>query len=229
MPTFDISRRDFMKDSVLALTAAVGGTLLNRGVQAVETAETVAPTSGAAKVYFCKDVNVENLLKIYSRINTNITGKVAVKLHTGEPGAPYVPPRELPRALIEHIPNSTIVECNVLYPSPRQKTETHRKLLAENGWTFSPVDIMDEDGDTALPVPGADAFFERQWGEPGMKDLPFTPGHHLREVFVGKHLLDYDSLVVFTQSLSRKNVSRLPLDLSGHRPGVCRALRQLRL
>ena len=196
MPTHDISRRDFMKESALALgAAALGGALQGRTAHAAEAA---SGASAPAKVYFCKEINVENLLKIYGKISGDITGKVAVKLHTGEPGAPNLPPRELPKALIERIPNSTIVECNVLYPSPRQKTETHRKLLAENGWTFSPVDIMDEDGDTALPVPGANAFFEGQWGKPGTKDLPFTPGHHLREIYVGKHLLDYDSLLVFT-------------------------------
>ena len=192
MPSPHLTRRDFMKNSTLVLTAAaLGGALPDRTARAAESA-------GVAKVYFCKTINTENLLKVYEKISGNITGKVAVKVHTGEPGAPNLPPRELSRALIERIPNSTIVECNVLYPGPRRTTETHRQLLKENGWTFSPVDILDEDGDVALPVPGADAFFERQWGKPGTKDLPFTSGNHLREIFVGKHLLDYDSLVVLT-------------------------------
>ena len=194
MPSPHITRRDLMKAGALALgAAAVGGALPNRTVRAAEATE-----SGVAKVYFCKTINPENLLKIYDKIGGQITGKTAVKVHTGEPGAPNLPPRELARALIERIPNSTIVECNVLYPGPRFKTETHRRLLEENGWTFSPVDILDEDGDTALPVPGAEAFFERQWGKPGTRDLPFAVGNHLREIYVGSHLLDYDSLVVLT-------------------------------
>ena len=71
----------------------------------------------------------------------------------------------------------TIAECNVLYDSPRQKTAGHRETLKTNGWTFSPVDIMDEDGDAALPIRG---------------------GKWLKEVHVGKHLLNYDSMIVLT-------------------------------
>ena len=72
---------------------------------------------------------------------------------------------------------STIVECNVFYTSPRQTTAGHREVLKTNGWTFSPVDIMDEDGDVALPIKG---------------------GKWLKEVHVGKHLLNYDSMIVLT-------------------------------
>lgn len=139
----------------------------------------------------------KNLLRVYDKVSGGVTGKVAIKLHTGEPGAPYLPPRTLAQALQAHIPQSTIVECNVLYPSPRQTTESHRNLLKENGWTFCPVDIMDADGDTPLPIPGADEFFDVTWGKPGIK-APFTSGNHLREIYVGKHLLNYDSLVVYT-------------------------------
>lgn len=70
------------------------------------------------------------------------------------------------------------MECNVLYNSPRQTTEGHRKTLENNGWTaFTNVDIMDEDGDVPLPIPH---------------------GKWLKEVAVGKHLLSYDAMVVLT-------------------------------
>ena len=75
------------------------------------------------------------------------------------------------------IPDSAIVECNVLYESPRQTTEGHRETLKTNGWTFCAVDIMDAEGDVSLPVPG---------------------GRRLKEVAVGKHLLNYDSLLALT-------------------------------
>ena len=145
---FSLNRRDFLK----AGAAVLGGTLIEPSAYATEAT--------CPKVYFCKDISPENLLLIYDKVSDGITGKVAIKLHTGEPGAPYLPPRTLAQALQAHIPQSTIVECNVLYPSPRQKTESHRKLLKENGWTFCPVDIMDADGDTPLPIPGADEFFD---------------------------------------------------------------------
>ena len=69
------------------------------------------------------------------------------------------------------------MECNVLYESPRQTTEGHRETLKANGWTFCAVDIMDAEGDVSLPVPG---------------------GRRLKEVAVGKHLLNYDSLLALT-------------------------------
>ena len=187
-----LNRRSFLKAGCAVIGSAAGAALAD-----ASAAEAAQPSAGLPKVFFTTAITPESLLAIYRKVNANITGKVAIKLHTGEPGAPNLPPRELPRALVRAIPDSTIVECNVLYPSPRQKTETHRKLLAENGWTFSPVDILDEDGDQAIPVPGAHAFFDKAWSEPGKK-CPFTPGNHLREIYVGKHLLDYDSLVVFT-------------------------------
>lgn len=190
--TDDLTRRGFLKAGATVLgMAALGGHLLPSMSHATQTG------AGKAKVWYSPTISAENLLRIYGKVCGNITGKVAIKLHTGEPGAPNLPPRELPRALVEHIPQASIVECNVLYPGPRFTTEGHRKLLAENGWTFSPVDIMDADGDTPLPVPGAEEFFDKTWGKPGVTG-PFTPGNHLREVHVGRHLLSYDSLVVLT-------------------------------
>lgn len=103
---------------------------------------------------------------------------MALKHHTGEPDGPNILPREWIRDFQAAVPNSTIVECNVLYKSPRQTTEGHRKVLEQNGWTFCPVDIMDGDGeDLVLPIKG---------------------GLHLKEVNVGGHLANYDSMVVLT-------------------------------
>lgn len=47
-----------------------------------------------------------------------------------------------------------------------------REILRINGWTFCPVDIMDEDGTAMPPVTG------RKW---------FT------EMSIGKNLLNYES------------------------------------
>ena len=114
---------------------------------------------------------------MYSKINQNLTGKVAIKLHTGEPHGPNILPREWVKELLTQIPNGTIVETNVLYDSPRQTTKGHRETLKINGWTFSPVDIMDEDGAVMIPVKG---------------------GKHFKEMSVGKHMLNYDSMLVLT-------------------------------
>jgi uncharacterized protein len=183
-----ILRRNFLKDGAMAL-----------GVVAATNASEMAHAAldaGKTPVYFTRDLSTTGLLKIYAKIHEEMTGKVAIKLHTGEPHGPNLLPIEFIRALQARVPNSSIVECNVLYPSPRQKTETHREVLKTNGFDFCPVDIMDADGATMLPIKGLRAFFDAPL--PAGKPRPYTPGAHLYEIAVGKHLLNYDSLLVYT-------------------------------
>lgn len=132
----------------------------------------------AAKVYFTKKIDAESLIKIYKRVNENIFGKVAIKLHTGEKNGPNILPRDMVQKFQEQIPNSSIVECNTLYPGDRYTTEDHRETLKINGWTFSEVDIMDENDEYV--------------------NFPVNGGLHLKEVAMGGHLANYDSLIVLT-------------------------------
>ena len=104
-------------------------------------------------VYFTRDLSAEGLIRLYEKIKENLTGKVAVKLHTGEQHGPNIIPRPWVKELMEkEIPNAAIVETNTYYDGDRYTTEEHRKTLEVNGWTFAPVDIMDEEGTTMLPV-----------------------------------------------------------------------------
>ncbi len=129
-------------------------------------------------VYFTRDLSAEGLRKIFHRVSENLTGRIAIKLHTGEPHGPNIIPRPWVKALIESdLPGAHIVETNAYYEGGRHTTELHRQTLQTNGWTFCPVDIMDEEGTAMLPVTGG------KW---------FT------EMSVGSHLLDYDSLFVLT-------------------------------
>jgi len=182
-------RRTFLEKSAIALGGAAVSNL--RGFGGYADAQ-----PGRSVVYFTKDLSVDGLLKLYSKINEGIIGKVAVKLHSGEPHGPNLLPIEFIRGLQPHIPNSTIVECNVLYPSPRQNTKSHLETLKTNGFDFCPVDLMDADGDVMLPVPGMSEFLSA----PASSSSParFTPGRHLTEVAVGKNLLNYDFLFVYT-------------------------------
>ena len=148
-----------------------------------------SPEGSRSDVFFTKDISVKGLLEIYSRINKGIVGKVGIKLHTGEPHGPNLLPVTLIKGLQAKIPDSTIVECNVLYPSPRHETAGHREVLKVNGFDFCPVDIMDEEGDIMLPVPGMKG---------AAKGRKRASGDHLTEVAVGSHLLRYDSLLVYT-------------------------------
>ena len=129
-------------------------------------------------VYFTRDLSAEGLRKIYARISGCLTGKVGIKLHTGEPHGPNIIPRPWVEELIrKELPEVAIVETNTYYDGGRYTTEDHRETLKTNGWTFCPVDIMDEDGTTALPVKGGKWFAELE---------------------MGKNILNYDSLFVLT-------------------------------
>ncbi len=135
-------------------------------------------TGNESIVYFTRDLSAEGLERIYQKVKGNITGKVAVKLHTGEPKGPNIIPREWVKYLLEKdLPDATIVETNTYYNGDRYTTEDHRKTLEINGWNFAPVDIMDEDGTTTLPV----------------KD-----GKWFTEMYVGDHMTDYDSMLTLT-------------------------------
>lgn len=184
-----ILRRTFLKNSAIALGAVAASDLRALG-SAVEL------QNNKSRVFFTRDISVNGLMKIYSKVNENMTGKVAIKLHTGEPHGPNLLPIEMIKGLQPHIPNSTIVECNVLYPSPRQKTATHLETIKTNGFDFCPIDIMDAEGDAVLPIPGMREFLDS--AGPFPSSPPFTPGWHLTEISVGKNLLNYDSLLVYT-------------------------------
>jgi uncharacterized Fe-S center protein len=176
-------RRTFLKNGAIALGGAA--------VCDLNSMASTTTSQSKSRVFFTRDISVNGLLKIYSKINEGMTGKVGIKLHTGEPHGPNLLPIGLIQGLQPHIPNSAIVECNVLYPSPRQNTATHRETLQTNGFSFCPVDIMDADGDARLPIPGMREFLDST-------PPRYTPGEHLTEIAVGKGLLNYDSLFVYT-------------------------------
>jgi len=165
-----IPRRSFLQTSAMA-----AGTLAISDLSSIGNAFASPP--GNAQVFFTKDISADGLLNIYSKISQEISGKVAIKLHTGEPHGPNILPREMVKALQQHIPNSGLVETNTLYKGKRYTTVDHRETIKINGWDFCPVDIMDEDGAVMIPVNG---------------------GTHFKEMSVGKNMLNYDSMVVLT-------------------------------
>ena len=129
-------------------------------------------------VYFTRDLSAEGLKNIYERVNATMTGNIAIKLHTGEQHCPNIIPRPWVENLIKtDLPEATIVETNTYYEGDRYTTEQHRKTLEVNGWTFCPVDIMDEEGTVNLPV----------------KD-----GKWFTYMAMGKNIMNYDSLFVLT-------------------------------
>ena len=128
-------------------------------------------------VYFIKDITPENVVKIYEKLGKELTGKVAVKVHSGEKGNQNYLHPEFMRPIVEHV-HGTIVECNTAYEGARNTTEKHQQLIKDHGWTdYFPVDIMDAEADTTLEIPN---------------------GKIIKENYVGRHLINYDSMLVIS-------------------------------
>ena len=133
--------------------------------------------SAPAKVYFIKDINARNLVRIYEALGREAAGKVAVKLSTGEPGNDNYLDPQLIKDLVRKV-DGTIVECNTAYGGGRSNTESHLKAARDHGFTaIAPVVIMDAEGEAELPVKG---------------------GRHLKADYVGKDYLDYDFTLVLS-------------------------------
>lgn len=176
----DVTRRDFLKGGVSAVGALAAAEILLHAEPALsaiqgERASITAPNN--PQVYFTKELNAKSLQKMYRLVSSSLTGKVAVKLHTGEPHGPNIIPVSWVKELLPEIPNGTVVETNVFYDSPRQTTQGHRETLLTNGWDFCTVDILDADGDVNLPVKG---------------------GKWFKEIAMGKNIMNYDSMLVLT-------------------------------
>lgn len=128
-------------------------------------------------VYFIKDITPENVVKIYEKLGKELTGKVAVKVHSGEKGNQNYLHPEFMRSIVEHV-HGTIVECNTAYEGARNTTEKHQQLIKDHGWTdYFPVDIMDAEADTTLEIPN---------------------GKVIKQNFVGQNLNNYDSMLVLS-------------------------------
>ncbi len=127
-----------------------------------------------AKVYFTKGITPESLTKLYKTLGVELTGKVGVKVSTGEKGAKGYLKADLIGPFVQSL-NGTILECNTAYPGARTKTSKHLKVAENHGFTsFANVDIMDADGEMKIPVKN---------------------GKHLQYDIVGQNLANYDSII----------------------------------
>ena len=128
-------------------------------------------------VYFTSDISAEGMLSIYEALGWVPTGKVAVKLSTGEPPASNYLRPELIKDVVETV-DGTIVECNTAYGGSRSETVMHYQVAKDHGFTdIADFQILDEDGSMTLPVDG---------------------GSVLTKNYVGAAFADYDSYVVLS-------------------------------
>lgn len=130
-----------------------------------------------SKVYFIKEINSENLIKIYDALGVNLSGKVGVKISTGEPGGHNFLNPNLIKDLVKKI-NGTIIECCTAYGGKRQDPKDHWQAIKDHGfYDIAPCDIMDEFNEFEIPI---------------------NNGFHLDKDIVGEHLKKYNSILMLS-------------------------------
>lgn len=128
----------------------------------------------SSKVYFTKEISPAGLGAAFQALKTELPGRVAVKVSTGEQGSRGFLKADLIGPFVKSL-NGTIVECNTAYAGQRNTAADHQKVAEDHGFTsFASVDIMDSDGELSLPVKN---------------------GKHLKYDLVGDHIKNYDSFV----------------------------------
>ena len=132
----------------------------------------------ASTVYFSRTMTPEKVLELYKLVGSPLEGKVAIKIHSGEKGNQNFLGPDFWRPVIDHV-GGTVVECNTAYEGARNVTERHIELMEYHGWSrYFDVEILDSEGpDLELAVPA---------------------GNMIKKNFVGKHLEDYDSILILS-------------------------------
>ena len=127
-----------------------------------------------AKVYFTKNITADSLIAIYEKLGVNLTGKVGVKVSSGEKGSKGYLKRDLIEPLVTKL-NGTIIECNTAYPGSRNNKEEHLKTAIEHGFDFADIDIMDGDREFKIPTR--------------------EKSKHLKYDLIGENFKNYDSIL----------------------------------
>ena len=127
-----------------------------------------------SQVFYTKHIDADSLIKIYEKLDVQLTGKIGVKVSTGEKGSRGYLKADLIGPLVKKI-NGTIIECNTAYPGARNNVADHLAVAKEHGFTdYADVDIMDAEGEMQIPV---------------------NKGKHLKYDIVGTHLANYDAMI----------------------------------
>jgi len=131
-----------------------------------------------SKVYFSKTITPEKVPKLYQLTGKPLEGKVAIKIHSGEVGNQNFLKPDFWKPVIDFV-GGTVVECNTAYDGSRNTTAKHMKTLHEHGWSkYFDVDLMDAEGDDL--------------------ELTIPNGLKIKKNFVGKTLVNYNSLLVLS-------------------------------
>lgn len=130
-----------------------------------------------SKVYFTRTISPEKVVEMYHLLDAKLPGKVAIKLHSGEPGNQNFLKPDFFKPIIDEV-KGTVVECNTAYDGERNTTTKHLVTLKKHGWTdYFDVDLMDETDEIELAIPN---------------------GKVIKKNFVGEHINRYDSMLVLS-------------------------------
>lgn len=127
-----------------------------------------------SKVYFTKEITADKLIEIYEKLGIELSGKVGIKVSTGEAGSKGYLKADLIGPLVKKL-NGTIIECNTAYPGTRNNKEEHIKTAIDHGFGFTDIDIMDGAGEFKIPTR--------------------KNSKHLKYDIVGENLKNYDSIL----------------------------------
>ena len=131
-----------------------------------------------SKVYFTKTITPEKMVELYKALNIELKGKVAVKLHSGEPGNQNFLRPDFFKDIINYV-NGVVVECNTAYAGKRNISSLHKQTLIKHGWNeLYEVDLLDEEGPDKI--------------------LTIKNGRLLDKNYVGKNIEKYDSMLVLS-------------------------------
>jgi len=140
----------------------------------VSLAATVMTVSAQTKVYLTREISPEALVRVYKALGVKASGRVAVKISTGEGSNPNYLKPTLIKDLVEEV-KGTIVESCTAYGGDRMSAADHWKVVHEHGFdSLFAVDLMDEYDEIRIPV----------------RDRT-----HIKYDIVGGHLANYDFMV----------------------------------
>lgn len=95
-------------------------------------------------VYMTTEISAESLMAVYDALGVSPSGRIAIKLSTGEPGSNYLR-TDLIGDFVMSFDEPSIVECNTAYGGSRSNTAMHYQVAEDHGYTgIADVDIMDE-------------------------------------------------------------------------------------
>lgn len=131
-----------------------------------------------SKVLFTRTISPEMVLTTYEELGKELTGHIAIKLHSGEEGNQNFLTPEFWAPIIRHL-DGTVVECNTAYEGSRNTTEKHLKTIEKHGWSrYFDVDLLDAEGpDLVLDIPG---------------------GKVIQKNYVGKDIANYNGMLVLS-------------------------------